>query len=139
MITKNKSRILYIILEIFLSISFGLGSPQLLFKYNWTESLMLSFLLIYLTALSGVAIPGYFYLKKYGNIEIYIGALFTAIAWTFLAFFLYIILVFFVHIDLLASPEAGLIFPVLFGIFGFNHFVIKVEKTLKTRIKRKVP
>lgn len=127
--TVLKRKIIFVVLELILGITLGLFALSIsenLWKY--IDSIIVAFLFVYLVSVVGLAIPGYFYLKLYGNKEIFIGAVFSAIVWTLFAIFLYIILTFFAGITFLIGKEMGLIFPLIFGVIGFNHFAFIIKK-----------
>lgn len=129
MSTELKRKIIFVILELISGITFGffaLFISEKLWKY--TDSIIVIFLFVYLISIIGLAIPGYFYLKLYANKEVFIGAVFSSIVWTLFAIFLFVILNFFVGITFLASKEAGLIFPLIFGVIGFDHFAFTIKK-----------
>lgn len=122
-----KRKITFFTLELILGITIGLFCVYG-YNNNMTElnniPLILIFCFTYLFSIAGIAIPGYFYLKLYGNKEMYVPAIFSAMVWTLFAIFGYIILAFFISIKLpfLYSPEGGLIFILIFSVIGFNSF-----------------
>ncbi|MES2812865.1 MAG: hypothetical protein V4670_10390 [Bacteroidota bacterium] len=125
-----KRKIVFTILELTSSITIGLFALSISEKlWNFTDSIMILFLFVYSSSILGIIIPGYFFLKLNGNKEIYIGAIASSIIWMFIAIFIYIILAFFIGIIFLGTKEAGLIFPLIFGVIGFNHFAFNIKIT----------
>lgn len=125
-----KRKLIFIISELIAGITivhFALFLSEKLWKYP--DSVILMLLFVFIISIIGISIPGYFYLKLYGNIEVFIGAIFSSIVWVLFGIFVYIILAYFIGIDFLATMELGLIFPVIFGIIGFNHFAFGIKKT----------
>jgi hypothetical protein len=124
-----KRRIVFIILELISGITIGLFTLSLSEKlWKFTDSMIVVFLFVYIISIIGIAVPGYFYLKLYGNKEVYIGAIFSSIVWAFFGIFAYIILTYFIGIAFLSTMQAGLIFPLIFGVIGFNHFAFGIKK-----------
>lgn len=95
--------------------------------WSFTDSIVVIFVFVYVLSIIGVIIPGYFFLKLNGNKDIYVGAIFSSLVWTFFSIFIFIILAYFVGVKFLASKEAGLIFPLIFAIIGFNHFAFNLK------------
>jgi hypothetical protein len=82
-------------LELISGITIGLFALSLSKKlWKFTDSIIVVFLLVYIISIIGIAVSGYFYLKLYGNKEVYTGAIFSSIVWTFFGIFIYIILTF---------------------------------------------
>ena len=123
-----KGKIIFIILELISGITIALLTLSLSEKlWDFTDSIIVVFLFVYFISIVGIAVPGYFYIKLYGNKEVYVGAIFSSIVWTFFAIFIYIILTYFFGFTILASKEAGLIFPLIFGVIGFNQFAFNLN------------
>ena len=123
-----KRKIGFFILEIILGITIGLMALAFSEKlWEYTDSIIIIFLFVYIFSIFGIVIPGYFFLKLYGNKEVFVGAIFSAIVWTLFSTFLYIILIYFFDIEALQSKEAGLIFPLIFGVIGFNSFAYNLK------------
>jgi len=122
-----KPRALFFIIEFCSATSLGLISLHISKDLTLITSVTAELLFVYATSIIGIALPGYFYLRRYGKLSIYIGAIFSSVAWTFLAIFIYIISAYFVGINILQSQEAGLFFPVLFGVVGFNIFAYNIN------------
>lgn len=128
-----KRKIIFFILELILGITFGLFCVYT-YNTNMTElndiPLILVFCFTYIFSIAGIAIPGYFYLKLYGNKEMYVPAIFSSTVWTLFAIFLYIILAFFIpfNLTILLSPEGGLIFILIFSVIGFNSFAFNSKQ-----------
>lgn len=125
-----KRKIVFIIYELISGITIGILALSLSEKiWKYTDSVIVLFLFVYIISIIGIAIPGYFYLKLYGNIEVYVGAIFSSIVWALFGIFVYIILTYFIGVVFLATMELGLIFPIIFGVIGFNHFAFGIKKT----------
>ena len=126
-----KRKVFFIISELISGITLGLFALYVSDKlWEYTDSIIIVFLFVYIISIIGIAIPGYFYLKLYGNIEVYVGAIFSSIVWALFGIFTYIILTYFIGINFLATREAGLIFPLIFGVIGFNHFAFGIKKAI---------
>lgn len=124
-------------IQFLLSLIFGLFSIKFS-NYYWliTDSIFFFLGITYFFALLGIIIPGYIYIKLCGDGETFIFSLFSSIAFIFISVFLYIILTYLFSFEILASREVGLIFPLSFGIIGFNIFAFSKKKTiLKIQIK----
>ena len=80
----------------------------------------------YLFSTIGIAIPGYYYLKFYGNIKIFIGALFSALTFIFFGFITFIMLGSF-GFSIISFEYSGLIIPLIFGVIGFNIFAFRIK------------
>ena len=123
-----KRKITFTILELISGGAIGLLALSISEKlWSFTDSIMILFLCVYISSIFGIIIPGYIFLKLNGNQNVYIGAIFSSIVWTFFAIFIYIILTYFIGMTFLASKEAGLIFPLIFGVIGFNHFAFNLK------------
>ena len=123
-----KRKITFTILELISGGAIGLLALSISEKlWSFTDSIMILFLFVYISSIFGIIIPGYIFLKLNGNQDVYIGAIFSSIVWTFFAIFIYIILTYFIGMTFLASKEAGLIFPLIFGVIGFNHFAFNLK------------
>ncbi len=123
-----KRKITFTILELISGGAIGLLALSISEKlWSFTDSIMILFLFVYISSIFGIIIPGYIFLKLNGNQNVYIGAIFSSIVWTFFAIFIYIILTYFIGMTFLASKEAGLIFPLIFGVIGFNHFAFNLK------------
>ena len=123
-----KRKITFTILELISGGANGLLALSISEKlWSFTDSIMILFLFVYISSIFGIIIPGYIFLKLNGNQNVYIGAIFSSIVWTFFAIFIYIILTYFIGMTFLASKEAGLIFPLIFGVIGFNHFAFNLK------------
>jgi hypothetical protein len=128
-----KRKVSFFILELILGILIGLLAVSFSEKIlDYTDSIIMMFVFVYIMAMIGILIPGYFFLRLNGNKEVFIGAIFSSIVWTLFAIFLYIILAYLGGIDMLQSKESGLIFPVIFGVIGFNHFAYHLKNYTKT-------
>jgi hypothetical protein len=124
-----KRKIVFIILELISGITIGLFALSVSEKlWKYTDSIIVVFLFVYIISIIGIAVPGYFYLKLYGNIEVYVGAIFSSIIWALFGIFAFIILAYFIGVAFLPTMEAGLIFPLIFGVIGFNHFAFGIKK-----------
>jgi hypothetical protein len=125
-----KRKIAFIIYELISGITLGILALSLSEKlWKNPDSVIIMFLFFFIISIIGISIPGYFYLKLYGNIEVFIGAVFSSIVWVLFGIFVYIILAFFIGVVFLATMELGLIFPIIFGVIGFNHFAFGIKKT----------
>ena len=123
-----KRKISFFILELILGITTGLLALDFSEKlWDYTDSIIIIFLFVYILSIVGIGIPGYYFLRLYGNKEVFVGAIFSSIVWILFSTFLYIILVYFLDIHVLQSKEAGLIFPLVFGVIGFNHFAFNLK------------
>lgn len=123
-----KGKISFFILELILGIVIGLLAVSFSEKIIlYTDSIIIMLLFVYSMAMIGITIPGYFFLKLNGNKKVFIAAIFSSIVWTLFAIFLYTILTYFFGIEMLQSKESGLIFPVIFGVIGFNHFALNLK------------
>src|SRR5438046_985510 len=119
MSSELKRKIVFIILELISGITIGLFALSLSEKlWKYTDSILVVFLFVYIISIIGIAFPGYFYLKLYGNKEVYIGAVFSSIVCALFGIFVYILLTYIIGIARLGTMEAGLIFPLLFGVIG---------------------
>lgn len=123
-----KRKVSFFIIELILGITFGLFAVSYSERLSdYTDSIIIALLFVYFISIIGIAIPGYFFLKFHGNKEVFVAAIFSSTAWAFLSIFLYIILAFFVNLSILQNRESGLIFPVIFGVIGFNHFAYNLK------------
>ena len=88
-----KRKITFTILELISGGAIGLLALSISEKlWSFTDSIMILFLFVYISSIFGIIIPGYIFLKLNGNQNVYIGAIFSSIVWTFFAIFIYIIL-----------------------------------------------
>jgi len=127
-----KRKIFFIISELIAGITivyFALFLFEKLWKHP--DSVIIMLLFIFIISIIGISIPGYLYLKLYGNKEVFIGAVFSLIVWELFGIFAYIILAYFIGIVFLATMELGIIFPIIFGVIGFNSFAFGIKKTSK--------
>lgn len=123
-----KRKVSFFIIELILGITFGLFAVSYSERLSdYTDSIIIALLFVYVISIIGIAIPGYFFLKFHGNKEVFVAAIFSSTVWAFLSIFLYIILAFFVNLSILQTRESGLIFPVIFGVIGFNHFAYNLK------------
>ena len=116
---------LTIIIEICLAVVLWQSTLSAVGNNLILDSLLATLSFVYLSTLVVAFIPGYIYLKSINKQDNFIFAVSSAIGWTFLAVILYIILAFLADIHFLQSKEAGFIFPILFGLIGFNLILFK--------------
>lgn len=118
-------RIGVVLTEAMLSTAFGIFAIYYVGNDLMLDSISITLAFVYFAALVGILGPGYFYLRKIKHNERFVIASAFAVAWIFLAIFTYIILAFFVNLNSFQSKESGLIFPIIFGIVGFNIIAFK--------------
>jgi len=80
----------------------------------------------YLFSMLGIVIPGYFYLKLFGNKKIFLGALSSCITFIFFGWILAILLIVF-DFYFVQYTYSALIIPLIFGVLGFNIFAFRIK------------
>jgi hypothetical protein len=122
----NIRNLIFFLMELLMATVIGIVvrkfSEIYLFEIDFSYVLIFNYLLSTL----GIAIPGYYYLKFYGNKEIFVGALFSALTFIFFGFIAFLLLGA-LNFSVVGFDNSGLIIPIIFGVIGFNIFAFGIK------------
>ncbi len=127
----KKRTVVYIVLEVLAAVSLGISFIYILpftGKGHLEQSVINTFIAVFLGVITGIAIPGYFHSKKLGKQNSFIKAIGLSVVGMILFLVLYIVQNF-ITFDYLPHYISSMLLPVLLpilgAVLGFNYALRK--------------
>ena len=130
-INQNKMRIRKIIVYILQFLS-GIGTAYLipfLFRHHKISTGLTGILMLHFSALIGIAISGYLYLKYFGNIRTFYSAILSSLIWLTVFKLLYFWFLIVTDYNIFDGQQLANTFTIAFAVVGFHTFAPSKVKT----------